>query len=68
MQDDDTARLAGWESLSITSRWRCPACKKELVAAREYHLPPTPATPNEINLGRVAMFDSLDIAFGQPKE
>lgn len=32
--DEKAAGEGGWELLSISSRWRCPACYRALVAAR----------------------------------
>jgi hypothetical protein len=31
--DEEAATVAGWEQLSITMRWRCGACGRELAAA-----------------------------------
>lgn len=32
MPDEKTATNAGWESLPISARWRCPDCMRELAA------------------------------------
>ena len=34
--DEDAATAASWDYLSITARWRCPTCWRELRAAQSF--------------------------------
>jgi hypothetical protein len=35
VSDDDAALRAGWSYLQITAGWRCGACNRALIAARD---------------------------------
>lgn len=42
----DEALAAGWDSLPISGRWRCPDCTRELIAASDYGTPSQPGEPH----------------------